>query len=106
MFIEILFKMLLFKGGVLIYAEHCIYVVILKKDCAIDQLKPGLKSKINGTIFVTLFTELWAGPQCAFTLLITYTGANKHAKYEKIKGLQCKRLLLFMQHKYKNAYWS
>ncbi len=23
-FIEILFKMLLFKGGVLIYAEHCI----------------------------------------------------------------------------------
>ncbi len=25
-FIEILFKMLLFKGGVLIYAEHCICV--------------------------------------------------------------------------------
>ncbi len=25
MFIEILFKMFLFKGGVLIYAEHCIY---------------------------------------------------------------------------------
>ncbi len=25
MFIEILFKMLLFKGGVLIFAEHCIY---------------------------------------------------------------------------------
>ncbi len=25
-FIEILFKMLLFKGGVLIYAEHCIPV--------------------------------------------------------------------------------
>ncbi len=24
-FIEILFKMLLFKGGVLIYAEHCIH---------------------------------------------------------------------------------
>ncbi len=24
-FIEILFKMLLFKGGVLIYAEHCIW---------------------------------------------------------------------------------
>ncbi len=24
MLIEILFKMLLFKGGVLIYAEHCI----------------------------------------------------------------------------------
>ncbi len=27
MFIEILFEMLLFKGGVLIYAEHCIYTV-------------------------------------------------------------------------------
>ncbi len=26
-FIEILFKMLLFKGGVLIYAEHCIVCV-------------------------------------------------------------------------------
>ncbi len=28
MFIEMLFKMLLFKGGVLIYAEHCIYIYI------------------------------------------------------------------------------
>ncbi len=28
MFIEILFKMLLFKRGVLIYAEHCIYIYI------------------------------------------------------------------------------
>ncbi len=27
-FIEILFKMLLFKGGVLIYAEHYIYIYI------------------------------------------------------------------------------
>ncbi len=27
-FIEILFKMLLFKGGVLIYVEHCIYIYI------------------------------------------------------------------------------
>ncbi len=26
MFIEILFKIVLFKGGVLIYAEHCMYV--------------------------------------------------------------------------------
>ncbi len=29
MFIEILFKILLFKGGVLIYAEHCIYFVCI-----------------------------------------------------------------------------
>ncbi len=28
MLIEIMFKMLLFKGGVLIYAEHCIYLYI------------------------------------------------------------------------------
>ncbi len=28
MFIEILFTILLFKGGVLIYAEHCIYIYI------------------------------------------------------------------------------
>ncbi len=28
MFIEILFKILLFKGGVLIYAEHCVYICI------------------------------------------------------------------------------
>ncbi len=26
-FIEILFKILLFKGGVLIYAEHCMYLM-------------------------------------------------------------------------------
>ncbi len=25
-FIEILFKIVLFKGGVLMYAEHCIYI--------------------------------------------------------------------------------
>ncbi len=29
MFIEILFQILLFKGGVLIYAEHCIYIYTL-----------------------------------------------------------------------------
>ncbi len=27
MFIEILFKILLFKGGVLIHAEHCIIII-------------------------------------------------------------------------------
>ncbi len=32
-FIEILFKMLLFKGGVLIYAEHCIYIYIYIYIC-------------------------------------------------------------------------
>ncbi len=28
LFIEILFKMLFFEGGVLIYADHCIYIYI------------------------------------------------------------------------------
>ncbi len=32
-FIEILFKMLLFKGGVLIYAEHCIHIYIYIYIC-------------------------------------------------------------------------
>ncbi len=32
-FIEILFKMLLFKGGVLIYAEHCTYIYIYMCVC-------------------------------------------------------------------------
>ncbi len=27
-FIEILFKIKLFKGGVLIYAEHCVYIYL------------------------------------------------------------------------------
>ncbi len=33
MFIEILFKILLFKGGVLIYAEQCIYIFICIHTC-------------------------------------------------------------------------
>ncbi len=35
---------------------HC-YFEELKIDCAIDQLKPGLKSKVNGAIFFLLFKE-------------------------------------------------
>ncbi len=33
MFIEILFKILLFKGGELIYAEHCIFTYIYIYIC-------------------------------------------------------------------------
>ncbi len=36
-FIEILFKILLFKGGVLIYAEHCTYIITLQIN---DRLPP------------------------------------------------------------------
>ncbi len=41
MFIEILFKMLLFKGGVLIYAEHCIFNLILLPSPVFDCSKKG-----------------------------------------------------------------
>ncbi len=37
-FIEILFKIVLFKGGVLIYAEHCVYIYIyIYKSSLTDQ---------------------------------------------------------------------
>ncbi len=40
-FIEILFKMLLFKGGVLIYAEHCIYIYKTSMDYIWLSLTPS-----------------------------------------------------------------
>ncbi len=45
MFIEILFKILLFKGGVLIYAEHCIY--ILDEHVCMPGKKTGVQSVHN-----------------------------------------------------------
>ncbi len=45
-FIEILFKMLLFKGGVLIYAEHCIYIYI-RFLCKINQKQQMINSVIT-----------------------------------------------------------
>ncbi len=48
MFIEILFKMLLFKGGVLIYTEHCIlsleYIALIEKATSflLELLSAGL----------------------------------------------------------------
>ncbi len=47
MFIEILFKMLLFKGGVLIYAEHCI------SDSSTQLLDHGCHT--NNVITIDLF---------------------------------------------------
>ncbi len=41
MFIEILFKMLLFKEGVLIYAEHCI---LKSKIFVVEMLKINILS--------------------------------------------------------------
>ncbi len=54
MFIEILFKILLFKGGVLIYAEHCklyhlqhrvLIFLAVRNDLCLKQ-KSGLNIKI------------------------------------------------------------
>ena len=61
-------------------------------DCAIDQLKPGLKSEI---IFVLLFKErvsnmhLYVGAQRVYILLITNTGkrsSTQTCQILKIKG--------------------
>ncbi len=46
MFIEILFKILLFKGGVLIYAEHCIYMCVCVCVCVCVCIYIQLKSKV------------------------------------------------------------
>ncbi len=45
-FIEILFKILLFKGGVLIYAEHCRYV--LPKRQMVRLNIPDSSGKVGG----------------------------------------------------------
>ncbi len=51
MFIEILFKMLLFKGGVLIYAEHCIHYIA--KSIGYPLLMIGLT-----TLVISMSTNL------------------------------------------------
>ncbi len=72
MFIEILFQILLFKGGVLIYAEHCICCLhpnlsILR---ALENTLPLWLQKMYGldlrhwrfTIYDTLFLKLKSSP--------------------------------------------
>ncbi len=55
MFIEILFKMLLFKGGVLIYAEHCIYIYFffLRIQLVITNIQHFQKFKLVPNILHT-----------------------------------------------------
>ncbi len=45
MFIEILFKILLFKGGVLIYTEHYIYIYIRERERERERRVNRLKDK-------------------------------------------------------------
>ncbi len=66
MFIEILFKMLLFKRGVLIYAEHCTYIYIYISGgplsaltcCVNVRLLSGDKKNIAVNLFSKLGWEL------------------------------------------------
>ncbi len=56
MLIEILFKMLLFKGGVLIYAEHCTYVRFQKNITNIQADKNFKHNGAEATFTLDLFS--------------------------------------------------
>ncbi len=62
MFIEILFKIVLFKGGVLIYAEHCIY-------CFFEYTVPIATSFLLELIYAGLSLCLPTKKGCALELL-------------------------------------
>ncbi len=76
---------------------HCWRVAILrnwKSHCAIDQLKSGLKSKVNGAIFILLFKER-VSRKCAsgrihntrsLCLLHRGTHAQQHTNMPNIKN--------------------
>ncbi len=84
----------------------------LKIDCAIDQIKPGLKSKVNGAIFFLLFKENVCR-KCAsgrvhnaHSLCLLHTGtcsSKQTCQILKNKGLLCKKILLCRLHKNKNV---
>ncbi len=60
MFIEILFKMLLFKGGVLIYAEHCVYISggpLSALTCCVNVRLLSAIKKISPLIY----SQSWVG---------------------------------------------
>ncbi len=65
MFIEILFKILLFKGGVLIYAEHCIAYTRWKASMSMPHLKK--KKKIYIYIFFFFFFTVVCLKKCLKT---------------------------------------
>ncbi len=81
----------------------------LNIDCAIDQLKPGIKSKVNGAIFVLLFKEP-VSRKCASgrihnarSLCLFHTGTRSSTQTCKIILFKCKIILLCRLHKYKNV---
>ncbi len=75
------------------------YFEELKIDCAIDQLKPGLKSEVNGAIFFcylksALVENAPLGGSTTRVHFAYYTqgraAAHKHAKYWKLKDYNVK----------------
>ncbi len=57
-FIEILFKMLLFKGGVLIYAEHCIYTVHSTNIGNLGKYVNMVKTNLHGLYFLSFIKKI------------------------------------------------
>ncbi len=69
MFIEILFKIVLFKGGVLIYAEHCVYIFMCGCHwfCFAFSLKGlALHSHNNFLLILTVVWGLFYGTKFSF----------------------------------------
>ncbi len=60
------------------------YFEELKIDCAINQLKPGLKSPGLKSMAIKKM-RLWAGPQRRFTLLIIQWDVQQHTNMPNIK---------------------
>ncbi len=64
MFIEILFKMLIFKGGVLIYAEHCVYIYIYISGGPLSALTCCVNVRLLSAIkkiSPLIYSQSWVG---------------------------------------------
>ncbi len=89
----------------------CCYFEELKIDCAIHQLKPGLKSKVNAAIFFFCYLKSAfvenapVGRSTTSVHFAYYTQGSVAAPILilKYKVLQCKIILLCRLHKYKNV---
>ncbi len=71
MFIEILFKMLLFKGGVFIYAENCINKKVIKKSIFFLPVKKIYKKTMTGQVELdVIFDQPIMSSQCVLCLKV------------------------------------
>ncbi len=79
------------------------YFEELKIDCAIDQLKPSLKSMAQYFFCYLKSALVENGPMGTCSLCLLHTGTHSSTQtcqILKIKGLQCKIILLCRLHKY------